>query len=937
MNILIVGYYDHHNLGDEQYKISIKYILKKLPNSKQKSIEFIDCDKLQNYNVLDKTIIILGGGDVLNTYFIDKINIKFKDVSNKPKMIAFSVGIPYNSIFLEPENLQKLKILDHIFLRTHQDLLILSHYFGENNVSYIPDSSCFIFDAILQDKKNDSTIKNQNYKKLFSKISTLSKSMKNININLCRHIYHPNFKENYNNIVKELAIFFNMLIDNGYFLILLPFNTKPSPEANSENDILIQNDVFENIINKSQVINIDFPLSLKEIISLYPYFYMSIPMRFHGTLFSIFSEIPMVPMYTTKKIKNILLDIDWEYEYTFDKNEKDLPISFDSEQMMETFNKCNNNRELCVKKLTENSSKFKQIYKDNYELISNVIYNKPKKENKKINNNQNILSEQESQESNSNNIVYHINPIQNKKTYEQKIIENTFKKVQIFAKENGFDDFREITDSSLKVILVSVVSFYLTGNIDSKYNHGLMEKMFFTSYLYEEEWKWVIEDSRINNLINPIEKIPENKKGVFNICYIDQNDNSGAHRSGWKYVFDSIKCFNNSNASFLLDLYVDRTFHWKREIYKNINIIPYRKPWIGFIHHTFDTTFSKFNNIELLKCPEFLESLKKCKGIIVLSNYLKIQFENEFSYRKIKVPIIFIPHPTEINVPQFNLQEFLKNPDKKIANIGGWLRNIFSFYQIKLEERYTFFLNQEFSNSIELLNSIPFQNTYKKIESYKDNEEKITNFNHFLNIFKKATNCVSKKTLELKKLGFNNIIREDKIRKVILKGKYMDNYFPTPDFMEKLSGFIVDLDNSTRNNDSKFCSQDGITVNNNWIRHMMEYITQLSENLEIIEVLDNKTYDDLLTKNLVFLNLVDGSAINTVLECFVRNTPIIINRHPAVVEILGENYPLYYKNYYEVSRLLENTDIIKSAHFYMKMMDKTPYTIENFIQSLLSI
>jgi len=126
MNILIVGYYDHHNLGDEQYKISIKYIIKQLPNSKPKSIEFIDCDRLQDYKVLENTTIIFGGGDILNHYFLDKLNKKFKNIILKPRIIAFSVGIPYNSIFIEPENLKKLDILDHIFLRTHQDILLLS-------------------------------------------------------------------------------------------------------------------------------------------------------------------------------------------------------------------------------------------------------------------------------------------------------------------------------------------------------------------------------------------------------------------------------------------------------------------------------------------------------------------------------------------------------------------------------------------------------------------------------------------------------------------------------------------------------------------------------------------------------------------------------------------------------------------------------------------
>lgn len=952
MNILIVGYYNHHNLGDEQYKISIKYVIKQILNIKSKSIEFIDCDKLQEYKVLDDTIIILGGGDVINNYFLDKMNNKFKNISPKPKIFAFSVGIPYNSIFLESENLKKLDIFDHIFLRTKQDILLLSQYFGEDRVSYLPDSSCFIFDAISQERNTDILSKNSNYKKLISMISTLSKNMKIININLCRHIYHVDFKENYNNIIINIAEFFNKLIDNGYFLVLLPFNTKNSDniELNSENDILIQDDVLKYIKNKGQIININFTLTLKETLSLYKYFYISIPMRFHGTLFSIFSEIPMVPIFTTKKIKNVLLDINWKYEYLLEKNEKDLPISFDIDNMFRIFDECIKDINSCKYILNENTNNYKKIYKENIEFINKIFFNNNIKNNNSIDNKKHkkqktksltlvpLSQSQENQEYtyDNNNIIQYINPLYPKKAFDQEIIENTVKKLQEFAIEYGYKDFREITELSLQSVVISVVNFHLTGSIDSEYNHGLMEKMFSNNYNYEEEWAWILQDNRTNILIEPIISIPDNSNGKFNMSYIDQNDRSGAHRSGWKYVFDSIKKFNNSNASILLDLYIDRTFHWKREIYKNINIIPYKKPWLGFIHHTFDTTFSKFNSVELLKCPEFIESLKTCKGIIVLSEYLKSQFENEFAYKNIKIPIHVIYHPTETNVSQFNLQEFFKNPDKKLINIGGWLRNIFSFYQIKLQERYTFFSYQEFSNKFNDIQTQYNKLESYKIESYNDNEEKKTNFSQFLNILKRAKNCIVKKTLELKKQNLN-CIREDKIRKVILKGKCMDNYFPTPEFIEKLSDFIINLDNSTQNNESKFCSQDGITINNNWIRHMMEYITHLQENLEILDTVDNKTYDDLLTKNLVFLNLVDGSAVNTVIECFVRNTPIVINRHPAVVEILGEKYPLYYNNINNVSEILENTYNIENAYLHMKMMDKTPYTIKFFIQKLLSI
>jgi hypothetical protein len=32
------------------------------------------------------------------------------------------------------------------------------------------------------------------------------------------------------------------------------------------------------------------------------------------------------------------------------------------------------------------------------------------------------------------------------------------------------------------------------------------------------------------------------------------------------------------------------------------------------------------------------------------------------------------------------------------------------------------------------------------------------------------------------------------------------------------------------------------------------------------------------------------------LECIVRNNPIIVNKNKAIVELLGEKYPLYYED-----------------------------------------
>jgi hypothetical protein len=88
------------------------------------------------------------------------------------------------------------------------------------------------------------------------------------------------------------------------------------------------------------------------------------------------------------------------------------------------------------------------------------------------------------------------------------------------------------------------------------------------------------------------------------------------------------------------------------------------------------------------------------------------------------------------------------------------------------------------------------------------------------------------------------------------------------------------------------------------MKHCHEYLQEICKNIEIIETLENSDYDTLLSENIVCIYLVDASTVNTVLECIVRNTPIIINRHPAVVELLGNDYPLFYngsKNHFEIN------------------------------------
>lgn len=93
-------------------------------------------------------------------------------------------------------------------------------------------------------------------------------------------------------------------------------------------------------------------------------------------------------------------------------------------------------------------------------------------------------------------------------------------------------------------------------------------------------------------------------------------------------------------------------------------------------------------------------------------------------------------------------------------------------------------------------------------------------------------------------------------------------------------------------------------------------------------------YDEILSKNVVFLDLFDSCANNIIIECIARNTPVVVNKQEAIVEYLGEKYPLYYSSIAEASNKLRDKSLLTEAHFYMAELDtKKKITAEYFAES----
>jgi polysaccharide pyruvyl transferase WcaK-like protein len=371
-----------------------------------------------------------------------------------------------------------------------------------------------------------------------------------------------------------------------------------------------------------------------------------------------------------------------------------------------------------------------------------------------------------------------------------------------------------------------------------KITNNILMNIFGTTSL---DYKWGLEDKIKNNILNTndikwlIEQsiykhyylhntFAENNTSGFNIDYIDQYDRTGCHRSGWRYIVDNINnqlSTSNKNA-IKLDLYVDRTFHWCSDEMINKDhgsTIPYKTPWMGFIHHTMYKDEGNYNCIELLKNKYFIKSLEHCKGLIFLSKYLRDNFEKLASINNIKLPKLYnLYHPTE-TVDKLWHYKLWKGD---VIQIGSWMRDM---------------------NAINELN-------YNK--------------------------------------------------KHLLIGKQMEHKY--------------------------ICNQ--YNINN------------INKQVHTINYVNNDEYDNILSSYVVFLKLVDASAVNTLIECIIRNTPIIINKLPAVVEYLGEDYPLYYNNLEEVPLLLKRrwfNNKIKKAHKYLKHMNKDFLNINNFINLLNKI
>jgi len=302
------------------------------------------------------------------------------------------------------------------------------------------------------------------------------------------------------------------------------------------------------------------------------------------------------------------------------------------------------------------------------------------------------------------------------------------------------------------------------------------------------------------------------------------------HRAGWNWVTKNlVKKFHDKKADVLVDEFIERTFDWDYSFNNDRpQILPHHKrDWIGFIHNPiivpkpFDIKQSPVNMCARLP---FLLALQNCRGMFTLSDDLEDSVRHLFTqYGFDRIPIETLMHPTPLDVDEFKLDEFLKDP--QITCLGYWLRDFEPYW----------LLDTKMPKNV-LLGRLPYAH-----QIYK---QQLDEFN----------------------------------RKSTYTG-------------EKIKGKVIAH------------------------KH-----------------LENKEFDKFLTNTVAFLNLIDTSANNGVTDCIARNIPLLVNCHPAVVQYIGDDYPFYYNSLETANKKINDLELIKYTHTYLKNMDKSRLDIRTFMK-----
>jgi Polysaccharide pyruvyl transferase len=875
--VLVIGYYGSNNWGDEAFRPAISSCLHpdqkndftlifRSPDDIEQMIKDEKCD-------LSKiSCIIVGGGDVMVSYFQNVVYAVARFLAarhgKKVPVIALGVGFGFESMLIPQSRSSSISLYDEIVIRNISggDLENLQKTLGSCRAHYLPDL-CFS-DEHLGSKVEETALLS------LASSRRLQQQQSPLRIAVC--LAQPYFFSVGRAFLEHIWDALNSILRGvgrqDIVFSLIPFNLSDKTTCADESDFVWMDNLVQISQQSSSITTEDARILFAAATEEQEYasaqivarrfaekFDAVIAHRYHAHVVSVLAGIPFVSIETTRKVK------------LFNEGEartcSDLIISssvFDLGQAATAL-------ETSIRHLLGRLDFYQQHqWQQRANLVS--AWTAPYAGLYKIRqllktyyciSDENVIKTSEIFQNGGNFFA----PICTKQVFVQSLAnyfsQNLHDLLAEAAKNGGGEEEAE------KMCFLATA-----GRPASEYVYGTTQRL--VKYSCDEKKKNESSGLDFRGMFDYIVSQEMNKRWVgvretplssagnnkFVTLYLDMGQDvigpsifSGIHRCGWNFVIQILRMFSppptappmfTTKTPFAMaystgfcggvicDVYLDRTFSWGRRILSNQAVIPYTSPWIGFLHHCFHAPvwYSKNTADSVVECPEFIASLRTCKVLVCLSEYLAAEVSERLLLLGLphpSPPVVAIMHPTRLyGFPMWRDKARQKKEEVRLISVGAWYRNIWTFFALAIPRRM-------------------------------------------------------------------------QVQKILLRARNTDGYYP-PEKQEAGASMIFDHDEDLDlDRLSKFERQmiEALGGQKSAKRLRSEIFKKFAPHeVKHLGPLDNDDYDALISdsNSVIFLHLIDASAVNTVIECLARGTPLIVNRHPAVEEYLGKEYPLFYSS-----------------------------------------
>lgn len=154
------------------------------------------------------------------------------------------------------------------------------------------------------------------------------------------------------------------------------------------------------------------------------------------------------------------------------------------------------------------------------------------------------------------------------------------------------------------------------------------------------------------------------------------------HRSGWGYALDALApLLRPDGDGVLLDSMLEKTFGPGVDAALAEGRIPYRRPWVGVLHvpPEYPDWYDQRKRFGALSAqPAWQQSLPHCRGLVVLSRWLRDQVAP-----LVPVPVLALTHPTAPSARTFEPSAW-RAAGQPVVHVGWWLRRLLSLHELPL-------------------------------------------------------------------------------------------------------------------------------------------------------------------------------------------------------------------------------------------------------------